>query len=87
MVERAVWLTTNIEGNVLIYCFTTGKVNVSVLFSNEDFWLNHRKAKLKCRDYSDRYRRLTHIQCQHGLEDHHVYVVVVCSGQIDHRQA
>lgn len=36
-------LATSIEGNVLIYRSTTGKVNVSVLFSNEDFWLSQRR--------------------------------------------
>ena len=36
-------LTTSIEGNVLIYRSSTGKVNVNVLFSNETFWLSQKR--------------------------------------------
>jgi len=36
-------LTSNIEGNVLIYRSSTDMVNVSVLFNNETFWLSQRK--------------------------------------------
>ncbi len=36
-------LATSIEGNVLIYRSSTGKVNVSVLFSNETFWLSQKR--------------------------------------------
>lgn len=36
-------LSTSIEGNVLIYHSSTGKVNVSVLFNNETFWLSQRR--------------------------------------------
>ena len=32
-------LATSVEGNVLMYRSTTGKVNVSVVFNNETFWL------------------------------------------------
>ena len=34
---------TSIEGNVLIYRSSTGKVNVNVLFSNETFWLSQKR--------------------------------------------
>lgn len=33
-------LATSVEGNVLIYRSSTGKVNVNVLFSQETFWLS-----------------------------------------------
>jgi len=36
-------LAHSIEGNVLIYRSSTGKVNVSVLFSNETFWLSQKR--------------------------------------------
>ena len=36
-------LAQSVEGNVLIYRSSTGKVNVSVLFSNDTFWLSQRK--------------------------------------------
>lgn len=36
-------LAQSIEGNVLIYCSSTGKVKVSVLFSNDTFWLSQRR--------------------------------------------
>ena len=36
-------LATSVEGNVLIYRSTTGKVNVNVLFNNETFWLSQRR--------------------------------------------
>ena len=36
-------LATSAEGNVLIYRSSTGKVNVSVLFNNETFWLSQRR--------------------------------------------
>ena len=36
-------LATSIEGNVLIYRSSTGKVNVNVLFSNETFWLSQKR--------------------------------------------
>lgn len=36
-------LATSVEGNVLMYRSTTGKVNVSVLFSNENFWLSQQR--------------------------------------------
>jgi hypothetical protein len=36
-------LATSVEGNVLIYRSSTGKVNVSVLFNNETFWLSQRR--------------------------------------------
>ena len=36
-------LATSMEGNVIMYRSTTGKVNVSVLFSNENFWLSQRR--------------------------------------------
>ena len=36
-------LATSIEGNVLIYRSSTGRVNVNVLFSNETFWLSQKR--------------------------------------------
>ena len=36
-------LATSVEGNVLIYRSSTGQVNVSVLFSNETFWLSQKR--------------------------------------------
>ena len=36
-------LATSIEGNMLIYRSSTGKVNVNVLFSNETFWLSQKR--------------------------------------------
>ena len=36
-------LATSFEGNVLIYCTSTGKVNVSVLFNNDTFWLSQKR--------------------------------------------
>ena len=36
-------LATSVEGNVLIYRSSTGKVNVGVLFSNETFWLSQKR--------------------------------------------
>ena len=36
-------LATSLEGNVLIYRSSTGKVNVNVLFSNETFWLSQKR--------------------------------------------
>lgn len=36
-------LATSVEGNVLMYRSATGKVNVSVLFSNENFWLSQQR--------------------------------------------
>ena len=36
-------VATSIEGNVLIYRSSTGKVNVNVLFSNETFWLSQKR--------------------------------------------
>ena len=36
-------LATSIEGNVLIYRSSTGKVNLNVLFSNETFWLSQKR--------------------------------------------
>ena len=36
-------LVRSVEGNVLIYRSSTGKVNVSVLFSNDTFWLSQRR--------------------------------------------
>ena len=36
-------LATSIEGNVLIYRSTTGKVNVSVVYNQETFWLSQRR--------------------------------------------
>ena len=34
---------TSIEGNMLIYRSTTGKVNVSVVYNQETFWLSQRR--------------------------------------------
>ena len=36
-------LATGFEGNVLIYRTSTGKVNVSVLFNNDTFWLSQKR--------------------------------------------
>ena len=36
-------LTTSFEGNVLMYRTSTGKVNVSVLFNNDTFWLSQKR--------------------------------------------
>ena len=36
-------LAISVEGNVLIYRSSTGKVNVSVMFSNENLWLSQRR--------------------------------------------
>ena len=36
-------LATSIEGSVLIYRSTTGKVNVSVVYNQETFWLSQRR--------------------------------------------
>lgn len=36
-------LATSVEGNVLMYRSTTGKVSISVLFSNENFWLSQQR--------------------------------------------
>lgn len=36
-------LATSIEGNVLIYRSTTGKVNVSVVYNQETFWLSQKR--------------------------------------------
>ncbi|MBR3936361.1 MAG: virulence RhuM family protein [Bacteroidaceae bacterium] len=36
-------IATSIEGNVLIYRSSTGKVNVNVLFSNDTFWLSQKR--------------------------------------------
>ena len=36
-------LATNLEGDILIYRSSTGKVNVNVLFSNETFWLSQKR--------------------------------------------
>jgi len=36
-------LATSIEGNVLIYRSTTGKVNVFVVYNQETFWLSQRR--------------------------------------------
>ena len=36
-------LATSIEGNVLIYRSSTGKVNVSVMFSGNTFWLSQKR--------------------------------------------
>ena len=36
-------LATSVEGNVMMYRSTTGKVNVLVLFSNENFWLSQQR--------------------------------------------
>lgn len=39
----SVELATGVEGNVLIYKSSTGKVNVLVLFNNETFWLSQKR--------------------------------------------
>ena len=36
-------LATSFEGNILIYRSTTGKINVNVLFSQDDFWLSQKR--------------------------------------------
>ena len=36
-------LATSVEGNVLIYRSSTGKVNVNVLFSQDTFWLSQKR--------------------------------------------
>lgn len=36
-------LATSFEGNILIYRSSTGKVNVNVLFSHEDFWMSQKR--------------------------------------------
>ena len=36
-------LNTSAEGNIMLYRSSTGKVNVSVLFNNETFWLSQRR--------------------------------------------
>ena len=36
-------LATSVEGNVLIYRSSTGRVNVSVLFGKETFWLSQKR--------------------------------------------
>ena len=36
-------LATSMEGNVLIYKSSTGKVNVTVVFNNETFWLSQKR--------------------------------------------
>ena len=36
-------MASSVEGNVLIYRSSTGKVNVNVLFSNETFWLSQKR--------------------------------------------
>lgn len=36
-------LTTSVEGNVLMYRSSTGKVNVTVVFNNETFWLSQKR--------------------------------------------
>ena len=36
-------LAISVEGNVLIYRSSTGKVNVTVLFSNDTFWLSQKR--------------------------------------------
>ena len=36
-------LATSLEGNILIYRSSTGKVNISVLFSNETCWLSQKR--------------------------------------------
>ncbi len=36
-------LATSVEGNVLMYRSSTGKVNITVLFNNETFWLSQRR--------------------------------------------
>ena len=41
--KNAQELATSVEGNVLIYRSSTGKVNVNVLFSQETFWLSQKR--------------------------------------------
>ncbi len=36
-------LATSMEGNVLMYKSSTGKVNVTVVFNNETFWLSQKR--------------------------------------------
>ena len=36
-------LATSVEGNVLIYRSTTGKVNVTVVYNNDTFWLSQKR--------------------------------------------
>lgn len=36
-------LAASVEGNVLMYRSTTGKVNVAVVFNNETFWLSQKR--------------------------------------------
>ena len=36
-------LATSVEGNVLMYRSTTGKVNVTVVFNNETFWISQKR--------------------------------------------
>ena len=36
-------LATSVEGNVLMYRSSTGKVNVTVVFNNETFWLSQKR--------------------------------------------
>lgn len=36
-------LSTSLEGNILFYRSSTGKVNVSVLYNNETFWMSQRR--------------------------------------------
>ncbi|MBQ2129854.1 MAG: virulence RhuM family protein, partial [Prevotella sp.] len=36
-------LATSMEGNVLIYRSTTGKINVSVVYNQETFWLSQKR--------------------------------------------
>ena len=36
-------LATSMEGNVLMYKSSTGKVNVTVMFNNETFWLSQKR--------------------------------------------
>lgn len=36
-------LATSVEGNVLIYRSTTGKVNVTVIYNNDTFWLSQKR--------------------------------------------
>ena len=36
-------LATSVEGNVLIYRSSTGKVNVTVVFNNENLWLSQKR--------------------------------------------
>ena len=36
-------LATSVEGNVLIFRSTTGKVNVTVIYNNDTFWLSQKR--------------------------------------------